>query len=686
MSTKTFSQFTQVSSSGPVSIRPGDFLVGYYYNNADEIRITVNDLSKLINANVIPGAFLPLSGGIVTGNINIGNNFITASTDINYPTAAGHLTNKAYVDQEIGLAIAAAGAGVTASYVQARFLPLSGGTLTGALSVGNNKINATYTATADYDVANVVYVNTAIANAVRTNFKVNGLFLPLSGGAMTGALDLGSNNITSSHKPAANADLTNKEYVDTQISTALNGVLTTGGATTGWVQANFLPLSGGTMSGLVNCTSIPTAVGHLTNKQYVDGKFLPLAGGTITGNIAASNSTTYPTDLSHLTNKAYVDNQIATAIGAAGTGVTSAFVHTYYLPLSGGTMSGSINLGSNNITSTHTPAANADLTNKSYVDTAIQNAAVTVKGGTGITVTSDSNTNTFTVNGASSSAGDTVPIGTVMHFAASTAPAGWFECAGQSLDTKLYSDLFKAIGYTYGGSGNNFNLPDLRGEFVRGWDHGAGVDSGRAFGSKQSAYAGYNTFSVAFDDGDDRVASQKSLFNITINDGFLGTRGLGGNNYSYTGGPINVDTKPGDTRPNNVALLPCIKYAQTQALTQVGLNAQNVLNAVNNLNFQASLSSRGYQKLPSGLIMQWGLFYYTGGGNDSQPVTWNYPIPFPNAVVNINITPQYNGPINGNVVGYVESTSLTNAVVGLDGSAAFGSLNHIPVYISATGY
>jgi len=544
MSTKTFSQFTQVSSSGPVSIRPGDFLVGYYYNNADEIRITVNDLSNLINANAIPGAFLPLSGGTVTGNVNIGNNFITASTNTNYPTAAGHLTNKAYVDQEIGLAIAAAGAGVTASYVQARFLPLSGGTLTGALSVGNNKINATYTATADYDVANVVYVNTAIANAVRTNFKVSGLYLPLSGGTMTGALDLGNNNITTTHIPAADADVTNKKFVDNAITTAINGIVNTGGATTGWVQANFLPLSGGTMSGLVNCTSIPTTVGHLTNKQYVD-------------------------------------TAISTAVAGAGTGVTSAFVHTYYLPLSGGTMSGSINLGSNNITTTHIPAANADLTNKSYVDTAIQNAAVTVKGGTGITVTSDSNTNTFTVNGASSSAGDTVPIGTVMHFAASTAPAGWFECAGQPLDTKLYADLFKAIGYTYGGSGNNFNLPDLRGEFVRGWDHGAGVDSVRAFGSKQSAYAGYNTFSVAFDDGDDRVASQKSLFNITINDGFLGTRGLGGNNYSYTGGPINVDTKPGDTRPNNVALLPCIKYAQTQALTQVGLNAQSILDKLN---------------------------------------------------------------------------------------------------------
>jgi microcystin-dependent protein len=162
---------------------------------------------------------------------------------------------------------------------------------------------------------------------------------------------------------------------------------------------------------------------------------------------------------------------------------------------------------------------------------------------------------------------DATPIGTVVYFAASAAPVGWFECYGQSLDKTLYKPLFDVIGYTYGGSGNNFNLPDLRGQFVRGWDHGAGVDSGRAFGSSQ----------------DDAFKSHAHGFSLP--DGTVG----GGDAYASTYTRINdygrTTGAEGDTetRPKNVALLPCIKYAQVQALTQVGLSAQNVLNVVNNL-------------------------------------------------------------------------------------------------------
>ena len=43
---------------------------------------------------------------------------------------------------------------------------------------------------------------------------------------------------------------------------------------------------------------------------------------------------------------------------------------------------------------------------------------------------------------------------------------------------KIYINV---IGYQYGGSGQNFNVPDLRGEFIRGYDDNKGVDSGRGF-------------------------------------------------------------------------------------------------------------------------------------------------------------------------------------------------------------
>ncbi|WP_192457699.1 phage tail protein [Musicola keenii] len=62
-----------------------------------------------------------------------------------------------------------------------------------------------------------------------------------------------------------------------------------------------------------------------------------------------------------------------------------------------------------------------------------------------------------------------------------TAPTGWLKCNGQSFDKTTYPKL--AAAYPSG------TLPDLRGEFIRGWDDGRGVDSGRTIASKQSATA-----------------------------------------------------------------------------------------------------------------------------------------------------------------------------------------------------
>lgn len=81
-----------------------------------------------------------------------------------------------------------------------------------------------------------------------------------------------------------------------------------------------------------------------------------------------------------------------------------------------------------------------------------------------------------------------IPSGAVMYFARSTAPNGWLKANGAAVSRTAYAALFAAIGTTYGaGDGRTtFNLPDLRGEFVRGWDDGRGIDSRRALGSAQS--------------------------------------------------------------------------------------------------------------------------------------------------------------------------------------------------------
>ena len=81
-----------------------------------------------------------------------------------------------------------------------------------------------------------------------------------------------------------------------------------------------------------------------------------------------------------------------------------------------------------------------------------------------------------------------VPAGSVFSFATTTVPTGYLECNGAAVSRSTYASLFSAISTTWGvGDGSStFNLPDLRGQFVRGWDNSAGVDSGRSFASSQS--------------------------------------------------------------------------------------------------------------------------------------------------------------------------------------------------------
>lgn len=176
-----------------------------------------------------------------------------------------------------------------------------------------------------------------------------------------------------------------------------------------------------------------------------------------------------------------------------------------------------------------------------------------------------------------------VPSGAVLYFAGRTAPAGWLKANGAAVSRTAYAALFAAIGTTYGaGDGRStFNLPDLRGEFLRGWDDGRGVDVGRVFGSAQAhaLQSHQHGLAMAADGaGDDLWFEQvpKSAFEIpkgktavAIRD----TRNLIDTTTDVPGRSAafnvpNMATQPnltqpeyvsGETRPRNVALLAIIK-------------------------------------------------------------------------------------------------------------------------------
>jgi microcystin-dependent protein len=70
-----------------------------------------------------------------------------------------------------------------------------------------------------------------------------------------------------------------------------------------------------------------------------------------------------------------------------------------------------------------------------------------------------------------------IPYGTIIQSAAVTVPEGWLLCNGDSILKNIYLNLYNAIGYTYGGSGDNFNVPDIRGRVSLGTGTGAGLSS-----------------------------------------------------------------------------------------------------------------------------------------------------------------------------------------------------------------
>ncbi|EGL8118810.1 phage tail protein [Escherichia coli] len=68
--------------------------------------------------------------------------------------------------------------------------------------------------------------------------------------------------------------------------------------------------------------------------------------------------------------------------------------------------------------------------------------------------------------------GSALPVGVAVPWPSATLPAGWLKCNGAAFSSEMYPKLAKAYPAN--------KLPDLRGEFIRGWDDGRGVDAGRA--------------------------------------------------------------------------------------------------------------------------------------------------------------------------------------------------------------
>jgi microcystin-dependent protein len=208
---------------------------------------------------------------------------------------------------------------------------------------------------------------------------------------------------------------------------------------------------------------------------------------------------------------------------------------TTYLALAGGTLTG-------NLTLTGDPTTTNMASNKGYVDAQI--AAIPA-------------------------ATDLTPAGTVIYSARSTAPTGYIKANGAAISRSTFSVLFAAIGTQFGvGDGSTtFNVPDLRGEFIRGWSDGHTTDSGRTLGSDQSSQNKSHNHTVNQwthnHTGTKSFGSRTEIIGGAASDGVSGTA----DNFGYKAPIMNNKTSDislvaqggTESRPRNVALLACIK-------------------------------------------------------------------------------------------------------------------------------
>lgn len=172
-----------------------------------------------------------------------------------------------------------------------------------------------------------------------------------------------------------------------------------------------------------------------------------------------------------------------------------------------------------------------------------------------------------------------------MPFAMNSAPSGWLAANGAAVSRTTYAALFAAIGTIYGaGDGTTFNLPDLRGYFVRGAGTNTDGLTAGTFGAKQTGSVGPHTHSgTTGNDSPDHThgMSNDVTHHTTYPHGPLNLGGVynqdwikgsgAGEYYTYSAGASNrhqhgfttSSQSPAgttETRPNNIAMLHCIKF------------------------------------------------------------------------------------------------------------------------------
>ncbi len=252
--------------------------------NLTQALVTPEGATKVQTLGQLTAAMLPLSGGTLTGGLSLSG----------IPTESTQAASKGYVDQQFASA-----------------LPLVGGTLSGMLTLCGTPQYPLQAATKDYvdsiganalasaggSLSGTLLLNAEPTMPLQAATKhYADLKMARTGDTLSGALVLAAD-------PVSTLQAATKNYVDTQIATTL-------------------PKSGGTLLGGLYLASDPTSNAQATTKQYVDQKVLR-AGDTLTGALFLAGD---PLLAAQAATKNYVDSQVSAGIARSGSSMTGALL------------------------------------------------------------------------------------------------------------------------------------------------------------------------------------------------------------------------------------------------------------------------------------------------------------------------------------------------------------------------
>ncbi|UVM49363.1 phage tail protein [Pseudomonas sp. B21-015] len=294
-----------------------------------------------------------------------------------------------------------------------------------------------------------------------------------------------------------------------------------------------------------------------------------------------------------------------------------------------------------------------------------------------------------------------LPVGAMVPFPLDKVPPGFLEIDGSVKSIAVYPDLAAFLGTVFNKGdegGGNFRLPESRGEFLRGWDHGRGVDAGRAIGSWQAddnkAHSHTVTRMPAFAN-----ASGSNPGAVVVDNGNLAVTLNFGPGFNSSGGA--------EARPRNLAVMWCIKAwsapinqgnIDIAALAALSVQATEITQGTAKIATQAEANagtddvtivtpkkmrwgfsilkaSSGYIVFPSwlgGFIIQWvsiGMPSTQGGYTN-----FSWPLAFPTVLAACSLAPNYSVSTFGYNSLSIGNRALTGAQLANMGlSGALGS-------------